>query len=123
MNDFPTFDEILEPKRKLLEGDIQGTCVKWAKRRGWWARKFQSPANRAVPDYIFGRDGFTLFVEFKAPGKKATDDQQEEHNKMLAVGLSVHVIDDIAAFKALVTLWERQMVELSKALDAAPVVE
>ncbi len=117
MIDFPTFDEIHTPKRKLLEKDIQSTCVRWAKDRGWWARKFQSPANRAVPDYIFGRDGFTLFVEFKAPGKTATEDQQEEHNKMLAVGLTVHVIDNVDAFKKLVLLWERQMVELSKTLN------
>lgn len=115
-DDFPSFDEIQTPKRKLLEKDIQSACVRWARGRGWWCRKFSSPANRAVPDYIFGKDGFALFVEFKAPGKTATEQQQEEHNAMLAVRLVVHVVDSVDVFKKLVLMWERQMVELEKRL-------
>lgn len=114
--DFPSFDEIQTPTRKLLERDVQSQSVRWARDRGWWARKFASPANRSVPDYIFGKDGFTLFVEFKAPGKTATDAQQEEHNLMLAARLVVHVIDDVDKFKKLVLMWERQMKELEKRL-------
>ena len=107
----PFLDEI-EPQtvaRKLLEKDIQSACVKWARARGWWARKFASPANRSVPDYLFGRDGCTIFAEFKAPGKKATEAQLEEHAAMAAVGLSVHVIDDVTRFKSLFGEWEKQI--------------
>jgi hypothetical protein len=118
VNDFPTFDEIRTPTRKLLERDIQSTCVRWMRARGWWARKFASPANRSVPDYIFGKDGFTLFIEFKAPGKKVTEAQQDEHNLMLAARLAVHVIDNIQAFKDLVLMWEGQMAQMEKTLNA-----
>lgn len=117
-DDFPTFDEIRTPKRELLEKDVQSACVRWARSRSWWARKFASPGNRAVPDYIFGKDGFTLFVEFKAPGKKATADQQEEHNLMLAARLVVHVIDNVDVFKKTVLMWERQMAQMAKTLEA-----
>lgn len=107
-DDFPTFDEIITPTKRLLERDIQKACVRWARARGYWARKFASPANRAVPDYIFGRDGFTLFVEFKAPGKKPTEDQGEEHAAMWKAGLMVHVIDDIEDFKRKWIAWEEE---------------
>ncbi len=106
---FSTDLEILPIKRKLLEKDVQSTCVKWARSRGWWARKFSSPANRSVPDYIFGKDGCTIFVEFKAPGKLPTEAQLEEHKAMAEVGLSVHVIDDVAKFKSLFGEWEKQI--------------
>lgn len=115
-DDFPTFDEIHTPKRKMLERDIQSACIRWARGRDWWCRKFQSPANRAVPDYILGKDGFTLFVEFKKPGGKPTAQQQEEHNAMLAARLVVHVIDDVDTFKKLVLMWERQMAQMEKQL-------
>lgn len=101
--------EILPVIRKLLEKDIQSACVAWARKRGWWARKFSSPANRSVPDYIYGKDGCTIFVEFKAPGKKATEAQLEEHKAMAEVGLMVHVIDDIERFKSLFGEWEKQI--------------
>ena len=109
MEDFPSFDEIITPTRKLLEKDIQGACVRWARDRDWWARKFSSPANRSVPDYIFGKDGCTVFVEFKAPGKSATAAQLDEHKAMAAVGLSVHVIDNVLAFKGLFMDIENQI--------------
>lgn len=97
--------------RKLLEKDVQKSCVAWARGRGWWARKFSSPANRSVPDYIFGKDGCTVFVEFKAPGKKATDNQLEEHKLMEEVGLAVHVIDNVLPFKGLFMQIENQIAD------------
>jgi len=119
-DDFPSFDEIVTPVKKILERHVQAACVAWMRARGWWARKFASPANRSVPDYIFGKDGFTLFVEFKAPGKSTTDAQKEEHKAMADVGLVAHVIDNVPAFKKLVLMWERQMASITKTLDAVP---
>lgn len=99
------------PKRKLLEKDIQKACVAWARERGWYARKFSSPANRSVPDYIFGKDGCTVFVEFKVPGKKPTDNQLEEHRLMAEVGLMAHVIDNALVFKGLFMQIENQIAD------------
>lgn len=85
--------------RALLERDVQSACVDHARSRGWWARKFQSPANRSVPDYLFAFRGFKFAVEFKAPRKAPTEAQAEEHAKMRAAGWLVLVIDDVARFK------------------------
>lgn len=44
-----------EVTRRLLEKDVQKDCVDWARRRGYWARKFSSQSQRSVPDYLFSR--------------------------------------------------------------------
>jgi hypothetical protein len=109
MNDFPTFDSVAAtPQRELLESEIQEACIRYARGRGWWARKFASPANRSVPDYILGKLGFTVFVEFKRPGKSPTKAQAEEHKLMAEAGLMVHVIDSVAKFKQSMGEWERE---------------
>lgn len=95
--------------RRVLERDLQKRCAAYARERDWWARKFSSPSQRSVPDYIFGKEGCTVFVEFKAPGKKATEAQLDEHKAMAAAGLMVHVIDDAMAFKGLWIDLEKQL--------------
>lgn len=99
--DTATEDFVSRPvRRKLLEKDIQKACVDWARGRGWWARKFSSPANRSVPDYLFSRMGrLKLAVEFKAPGKTSTPAQIEEQEDMSEAGWTVWEIDDIDRFK------------------------
>lgn len=92
-----------KPKRKLLEKDIQKQCVAWARERGWWARKFSSPANRSVPDYLFSKviDGaqMAVAVEFKVPGKMLTDAQYGEHARMKDAGWCVIIFSDVENFK------------------------
>jgi len=89
-------------KKFLLERDIQKKCVEWARKNGWWARKFSSPANRSVPDYLFSKRGCgKLAVEFKAPGKQPTEAQAEEISEMTQAGWRVYVIDDIDRFKSI----------------------
>lgn len=93
--------------RKLLERDIQETCVRWARERGWWARKFASQSNRSVPDYIFSKYtapsyGVQFAVEFKAPGKTSTEAQQYEQKLMREAGWIVREFDNVDMFKQLV---------------------
>lgn len=104
------YDDELPPRkvqRVLLEKDIQKACVEWARAHGWWCRKFSSPANRSVPDYLFARRSpfsrlpLKVAVEFKAPGKTSTKAQIEEQEAMRAADWDVHEIDDIEKFKTL----------------------
>lgn len=83
----------------IKEADIQSRCVEFARRLGAWARKFSSPANRSVPDYIFCWAGLVWFVEFKRKGKPPTPQQADEHKAIRAAGGVVWVIDDIEEFK------------------------
>lgn len=93
------------PAGKLRRGDISSACKeriekdveeKWcdvARAHGWIAYKFVSPGNRSVPDREFAKRRFVFFIEFKRPGKEATEDQQEEIIRLRKQGFLVLVID------------------------------
>lgn len=74
----------------------QAVCAA-ARKAGWLPFKFTSPSQRAVPDRLFIRDGRVIFIEFKAPGKKATKLQLHVHDKMRAHGAEVFVVDSLEA--------------------------
>ena len=92
-----------ETKRKLLEKDIENPCKAKARKKDWYVRKYKSPSQKSAPDDIFAKqrpDGgsHVFFVEFKAPGKKPTPKQLDEHDVMRKAGLTVYVCDDLAEF-------------------------
>lgn len=122
--------------RKRLEKDVQNDCVVWARKRGYWARKFSSISQRSVPDYLFGKqrtDGYDygpdgnmhyysgaklkFATEFKREGAKrdkltglmSTEAQVEEQEAMRAAGWYVFECDDFEVFKATVIAYEQEM--------------
>jgi hypothetical protein len=108
--------------KRLLEEDVQEACVAWARKRGYWARKFSSISQRSVPDYLFGRIiGCPLLAnsypkmrlkfacEFKAPGKTSTEAQIEEQGAMRAAGWDVFECDGFEKFKLWVLDYERRV--------------
>ena len=101
MNDWLTGDalSVTTDLSEIPEADIQEKCVEHARSHGAWARKFSSPANRSVPDYIFCWRGLVWFVEFKRFGKKPTKAQYDEHEKIRKAGGVVWVCDDVEDFK------------------------
>jgi hypothetical protein len=118
-----------KPRKKtvrLTEGKIQAACVAYARSKGYWARKFSSPSQRSVPDYLFGKrfntsvgaNSFTTAIkwaeEFKAPKQHSTEKQLEEQKLMREHGWTV-ITDtgtngqaDIDAFKARIDTLEKQ---------------
>jgi len=108
-----------ESERHLLEKDIQGPSVKKARTAGWWARKFSSaPGNTSVPDYIFGKNGRIFFVEFKRPGGKATEKQDDEHVLMFYAGLNVYVCDTREQFVKILGIEEEHAAYMKKYLES-----
>lgn len=101
-------------ERKVLEiKGVQQPSVKWwlsHNPRGkdvpkpYWARKFSSPAQRSVPDYLFAAkknpSSVRKFaIEFKAPGKTSTPAQVDEQQKMRDAGWDVYECDSVEKFK------------------------
>ena len=82
----------------MRESTIESKCKLWVKANGWLAYKFVSPNQRGVPDCLFIKDGLTVYVEFKAPGKQPTKYQLHTIAKMQAHGATVHVIDNLEDF-------------------------
>lgn len=89
--------------RKLLEKDIEKAVCEYARSKGVLAEKFTSPGKRSVPDRIFSfPGGKVVFIEFKAPGKKATDLQERDHAKRRALGFVVMLVDNVELGKKIV---------------------
>jgi hypothetical protein len=79
----------------VLERDIESKVGDYAKKHGVWHRKFKTPQRRGAPDRVFAKFGRVFWIEFKAPGKLPSPLQKSEIAKMRAVGLTVHVVDNV----------------------------
>lgn len=78
----------------IREKDIEAKVTKWARDRHFLTYKFVSPSQRGVPDRVFIRDGYVIWIEFKAPGKKPTPLQAHTIKKMQDEGCRVYVFDN-----------------------------
>lgn len=80
----------------MLEKEIEKKVCDYAKSKGILVYKFSSPGHAAVPDRLFVMPGGAVFfIEFKAPGKKATHSQLREHLRLIGQGAACHVVDDV----------------------------
>lgn len=80
--------------KDLKEADIEKYFVNCVKNVGGKAEKFRTPGKRSVPDRLCSfAHGQIIFVELKAPRKKPTVKQYEDHDKRRAMGFEVWVID------------------------------
>ena len=78
------------------ESKIEHAVTKYAKSQGYYARKFKSPNNRGVPDHLFlSPFGVAIFMEFKAPGRRATALQQREIDLINKNEGNAYVVDSI----------------------------
>ena len=89
--------------RKQLEKQIELAVGTYAKEQGFLVYKFTSPQRAAVPDrlYITPR-GKVFFCEFKRTGQVPTPAQAREHDRLRDQGVTVYVIDNVDAGRAMV---------------------
>lgn len=93
----------------MLEKEIEKAVCDYAKGRGWLTYKFVSPGRASVPDRLFlSPVGKCVFIEFKREGKKPTEAQAREHDRLREQKVSVFVVDNVADGKAIVDVmgWE-----------------
>lgn len=93
-------------KRPLRESDIEKYLVKRVKAAGGECRKIQFIGRPGAPDRLvmlpgdfekpWGCHPQTIWIELKAPGKKAEPHQLREHERMRKMGQRVVVIDSLA---------------------------
>jgi hypothetical protein len=87
----------------MRERDIEGTVCTYAESHDCLTYKFTSPARRNVPDrIIITPSGVVYMIEFKAPGKGATEAQIREHKRLKRNYVPVFVVDDIEEGKDVV---------------------
>lgn len=75
------------------EAKIENYLVKRAVEVGALVRKVQWVGHNHAPDRLVMTPRATVWVEVKAPGKKAEPGQTREHKRMTAHGQTVIVID------------------------------
>ncbi|MFC3724473.1 VRR-NUC domain-containing protein [Neoaquamicrobium sediminum] len=79
----------------MLESYIERKVCEYAKKLGWLVRKLQWVGRHGAPDRLFIRAGRVVFIEFKAPGKKPTEHQRLELERLREQGMEAYVVDDI----------------------------
>jgi len=78
----------------ILESKLEKRLRDRVKKAGGLALKWVSPSFSGVPDRIvFLPEGKIIFVEMKAPGKKATALQIKVHAMLISLGADVRTID------------------------------
>lgn len=82
----------INPQERFIEKKVTDYAVK---KLGWLSRKLQWIGRHGAPDRVFMRFGKIIFVEFKQYKKKPTEHQRLEHERLMAVGMDVYVIDSI----------------------------
>lgn len=89
----------------MLEKQIEKKVCDHAKTRGMLVYKFTSPNRASVPDRLFVTpEGTTFFIEFKAAGKKPTEAQAREHQRLRNHKVEVFVVDDVEDGKLLIDM-------------------
>ena len=87
---------------KLKEQYIENFLVTCVHHAGGETRKVRWIGRRGAPDRLVMLPHRTVWVELKAPGKKAKPYQAREHAVMRRYGFDVVVIDSIEAIEELV---------------------
>jgi len=99
----------------MLEKKIEGAVKQYARTQGFLAYKWVSPAHIGVPDCILiSPKGDVIFIEFKQKGKLPTPMQAREHQRMIANGAHVYVVDDVDTGRAIVNLYAERKTDHSK---------
>ena len=84
----------------MKESTIESKARTHALTLGYACYKFKSDNNRAVPDRLFiNRHGVTIYIEFKAPGKKPSDAQKRKAKEMGWPVTPIFWADDLAVAK------------------------
>lgn len=96
----------------MRERNIETYLRDQVRKAGGAAMKWISPGNNGVPDRIvFLPGGRVVFVELKAPGRKPTQLQKVQHERLRALGQLVAVIDSREKVDSLLEYHEEGLLE------------
>ena len=80
----------------MLESKIEKDSVKEAAKHGWLSYKFLSQLNKGLPDRLYIKNGHTVYIEYKQPGKTVSKLQAKVHQIFAKHGVKVHVCTSVA---------------------------
>ncbi|QJI52227.1 putative VRR-NUC domain-containing protein [Cronobacter phage JC01] len=84
----------------VKESKVEKEIRQYALATGWWVAKFVAPGKRGVPDRLFIKNGWHLFMEIKRPGEVPTEQQLLRHQEMRKYGAIVVWVDSVEEAKS-----------------------
>lgn len=87
----------------MQENIVETEGVKHARACGWRVYKAASPGNRGQLDRVHHKAGFTFYIEYKRPGKKATMKQRARALELSSSGIPCRCYDNIDKAKAFIS--------------------
>lgn len=76
----------------MLESKIQNNITKRYQKNGWMVIKLIKTTCSGIPDLMCLRNGITLFIEVKRPGKEPEPLQQFRHEELRKQGFEVLIL-------------------------------
>jgi len=76
----------------MLESKIQSNIIKRYQKEGWMVVKLIKTNCSGIPDLMCLRNGVTLFIEVKRPGKEPGTLQQFRHEELRKQGFEVLIL-------------------------------
>lgn len=80
----------------MLESQVEKSVCEFARRNKMLAFKLNGPGNVGKPDRLFLYNGKSVFIEFKAPGKKPTELQSRWLRQLTESGFIADWVDNPA---------------------------
>ena len=75
-----------------MESKIQAAIKAKFERSGWMVVKLIQTNCNGIPDLMCLKNGKTIFVEVKQPGKQPTELQKHRHSELIKQGFQVYVL-------------------------------
>jgi Holliday junction resolvase len=76
----------------MLESKIQNNITNRYQKNGWMVIKLIKTTCSGIPDLMCLRNGITLFIEVKRPGKEPGPLQQFRHEELRKQGFDVIIL-------------------------------
>jgi len=75
-----------------MESKIQAAIKAKFERAGWIVVKLIQTNCNGIPDLMCLKNGKTVFIEVKQPGKQPTELQKYRHSELIKQGFQVYVL-------------------------------
>ena len=75
-----------------MESKIQANIKARFEKAGWLVVKLIQTNCNGIPDLMCLKNGKTIFVEVKQPGREPTELQKYRHYELIKQGFTVHVL-------------------------------
>ena len=108
-------------QKKVLEKTVEGAAVRFAKKYGILNLKLNTRFRAHWPDRVYFFPDRPLFIEYKAPGKKATPAQIKVHQELRALGYTVYVIDNVEEAVSSLQIWCNHIWNTDRKMGTPPI--